>query len=382
MIEFRSVTGTASDTDGTLTGMVTPFGVETTIGDLKHGGFREEVAPGTFTKTLQEHDVVLIHNHDTAMPMARTSVPEGQPGHLSLAQEADGFTATGVPVDTSYARDVMECARAGILGMSFGFEVTKDDWFDDQGRASNPQAGTKRVIREVKLHEVSTTAFPAYTATMGTVSARDAVNAARGGEERKTAPKPYGDVEYADPKNGKYPVDTVEHAKAAWAYISQAKNAAEYPMNGVSLSSVKTAIIEALKKFGVKVTEENAAVLAAEFRDFLNPHGSDMAADGHGCSCLAAVDASLDSAVKLLSGIDRNTLPPEVNQAIDLVTGAQHLIGEHNKNAGIPDPDKPNGNSYQSPTGDPEAGSATSDDEAERADMALLAEHIRVTRDI
>jgi len=36
--------------------------------------------------------------------------------------------------------------------------------------------------------------------------------------------KPYGDVTYADPKNGKYPVDTEEHARAAWSYINQEKN--------------------------------------------------------------------------------------------------------------------------------------------------------------
>lgn len=65
---------------------------------------------------------------------------------------------------------------------------------------------------------------------------------------------PYGDVTYADPKNKKYPIDTKAHAQAAWSYINQAKNAAEYPMNGVSLSSVKSAIEAACKKFGIQIS--------------------------------------------------------------------------------------------------------------------------------
>ena len=66
-----------------------------------------------------------------------------------------------------------------------------------------------------------------------------------------TKAKPYGDVTYADPKNGKYPVDTEEHARAAWSYINMPKNAAKYPLNGVSLSEVKDRIRAACKKFGI-----------------------------------------------------------------------------------------------------------------------------------
>src|SRR5258708_25447231 len=66
--------------------------------------------------------------------------------------------------------------------------------------------------------------------------------------------KPYGDVTYADPKNGKYPVDTEEHARAAWSYINQEDKAAEYPLNGVTLSEVKDRIRAACKKFGIDVS--------------------------------------------------------------------------------------------------------------------------------
>jgi HK97 family phage prohead protease len=69
--------------------------------------------------------------------------------------------------------------------------------------------------------------------------------------------KPYGNVTYADPKNGKYPIDTHDHAKAAWAYINMPKNAAMYPMNGVTLSEVKDRIRAACKKFGIDVADSD-----------------------------------------------------------------------------------------------------------------------------
>jgi len=93
--------------------------------------------------------------------------------------------------------------------------------------------------------------------------------------DTKTA-KPYGDVTYADPKNGKYPVDTEEHARAAWAYINMPRNAAVYPLNGVTLSEVKGRIKAACKKFGIDVSDGDsdsegsgrAVSLAPYFRSF------------------------------------------------------------------------------------------------------------------
>lgn len=72
--------------------------------------------------------------------------------------------------------------------------------------------------------------------------------------------KPYGDVAYADPGHQsdgvkRYPIDTKDHALAAWSYINQAKNAAKYSTE--HLRAVKGRIRAALKRFGVNV-EANA----------------------------------------------------------------------------------------------------------------------------
>jgi hypothetical protein len=77
-----------------------------------------------------------------------------------------------------------------VKGMSFGFEVIKDAWADDEGRASNASVGTQRTIHEVRLHEVSAVTFPAYESTE--FSARDAISAAR---EDRAAKASYSDVE-------------------------------------------------------------------------------------------------------------------------------------------------------------------------------------------
>jgi hypothetical protein len=61
----------------------------------------------------------------------------------------------------------------------------------------------------------------------------------------------YGDVEYADPVNKKYPVDTPEHVRAAWSYINHADNAAKYKKDEVA--TIKGRIKRAAKKHGVEI---------------------------------------------------------------------------------------------------------------------------------
>ena len=79
-----------------------------------------------------------------------------------------------------------------------------------------------------------------------------------------TSNKPYGNVTYADPKNGKYPIDTEEHIRAAWAYINMPKNASQYPMNGVTLSEVKDRIRAAMKKLGADVASNGDSGRSAD----------------------------------------------------------------------------------------------------------------------
>jgi HK97 family phage prohead protease len=77
-------------------------------------------------------------------------------------------------------------------------------------------------------------------------------------ERAGTKSKPYGNVTYADPKNGKYPLDTEAHIRAAWSYINMPKNASQYPLNGVTLSEVKAKIAAAMKRIGADVADSSS----------------------------------------------------------------------------------------------------------------------------
>jgi len=74
------------------------------------------------------------------------------------------------------------------------------------------------------------------------ISKRPDVTAA----DRQRAQGEYGNVEYADSVNKKYPIDTEEHIRAAWNYIGQAKNQAQY--SAAEVATIKRKIIAAWKK--------------------------------------------------------------------------------------------------------------------------------------
>jgi hypothetical protein len=79
------------------------------------------------------------------------------------------------------------------------------------------------------------------------IDKRDDVNPEEG--EHK-----YGDVEFADPTNNKYPVDTPEHVRAAWSYINHKDNAAKYDSDEVE--TIKNRIRRAAKKHDVEINDD------------------------------------------------------------------------------------------------------------------------------
>lgn len=85
------------------------------------------------------------------------------------------------------------------------------------------------------------------------------------GGAKDGAKSPYGDVQYADPgyqADGKkrYPVDTPEHARAAWSYVNQEKNASAYKPE--QLAAIKGKIKLAAKKHGVQIGDDSEKVAA------------------------------------------------------------------------------------------------------------------------
>lgn len=118
------------------------------------GYFDEQVAQGAFSKTIQEHDVRALFNHDPNYVLGRNKADT-----LSLAEDSTGLAYSIKPPDTQWARDLMESMKRGDISQSsFGFRTIKDSW--DQG-----QDPILRTINEVRLFDVSPVTFPAYDET-------------------------------------------------------------------------------------------------------------------------------------------------------------------------------------------------------------------------
>jgi uncharacterized protein len=127
------------------------------------GGFTETIRPGAFRASLKaRNDIKLLWNHDSGAVMGSTRA-----GTLTLTEDERGLKVSATLPDTTYGRDARELVRRGdVTGFSFGFSMPArggDEWSAD---------GTERVLKSVRLHEVSLVAFPAYPETNGTATVR------------------------------------------------------------------------------------------------------------------------------------------------------------------------------------------------------------------
>jgi uncharacterized protein len=127
------------------------------------GGFTETIKPGAFRASLKaRNDIKLLWNHDSGAVMGSTRA-----GTLELREDERGLRVSATLPDTTYGRDARELVRRGdVTGFSFGFSMPArggDEWSAD---------GTERVLKSVRLHEVSLVAFPAYPETNGTATVR------------------------------------------------------------------------------------------------------------------------------------------------------------------------------------------------------------------
>jgi uncharacterized protein len=130
------------------------------------GSFVEIIAPGAFTKTLQENrKIKALAHHEWDQVLGAVSS-----GTLRLKTDEVGLHVEVDPPNTTYANDLVESvSRGDIDGMSFAFEPIIDEW--EYNRETDQYT---RTLKEVRLFEVSFVAYPAYSAT--TVALRDLVS--------------------------------------------------------------------------------------------------------------------------------------------------------------------------------------------------------------
>jgi uncharacterized protein len=128
------------------------------------GGFTETIAPGAFRASLKSrNDIKLLWNHNSDIVLGSTRA-----GTMTLTEDGRGLRVSALLPNNTAGRDARESIKRGdVTGFSFGFSMPTrggDSWSDD---------GTERVLKSVRLHEVSVgVAFPAYPETNGTATVR------------------------------------------------------------------------------------------------------------------------------------------------------------------------------------------------------------------
>jgi HK97 family phage prohead protease len=118
------------------------------------GGFKEQIAPGAFTRSLAENDVRALYDHDSGKILGRTSA-----GTLQLNLSDTGLEFALTLPDTTYATDLVTLmARGDIAACSFGFYTRKQSW-----DKPDKESGLKiRILEDVDLREISIVGDPAY----------------------------------------------------------------------------------------------------------------------------------------------------------------------------------------------------------------------------
>lgn len=151
MVEVRAEMGDEPRIDGHAAAFNEPTVINTPVGE-----FREVVKETAFDRVLNERDDVrYLINHDENKLMGRVGN-----GTLNLSKTSKGLRYENTPPDTSYADDALKVISRGDMNeSSFGFDAEEENWIEGPGDMPT------RELHSVKLYDVSSVTFPAYSGT-------------------------------------------------------------------------------------------------------------------------------------------------------------------------------------------------------------------------
>ena len=122
---------------------------------MQTSAFTERIERTAFDAALNDSnlDVAALFNHDQNQILARN---RGGEGNLKLWTDEKGLKYRFQLGDQSYAQDLAINLRMGLVNQSsFAFSIKEDEWSTRDGR-------DHRVIKDVRLHDISPVVFPAY----------------------------------------------------------------------------------------------------------------------------------------------------------------------------------------------------------------------------
>jgi len=199
--------------------------------DMDHGMSVAETV-GSFTPYF-DGQKMMMDAYFSSIPRAqevRTLVDEGHIRTVSVAFMVDKSKKSGTPR--------RELLNAGIVAIPSNRDAVI--------LASKAASALKDAFSDTTEGDVPEEVIKAVQEALGvntSISPDDS--------DTKDSPKPYGDVRYADPEDGKYPIDTEAHIRAALSYINVAKN---YEALGDKAAHVKAAIEAAARAHGIEVS--------------------------------------------------------------------------------------------------------------------------------
>lgn len=169
-----------------LTGYAAVYDTPTLI-DSWEGTFLEQIKRGAFAKTIRENIPVLQFDHGRHPLIG--SIPIGT--IKSLKEDEHGLSVNARMSANWLTEPIREAiTEQSIKGMSFRFEVIKDEWRDASGKLINNfeelqkllwDAGDRgplqRTLKEVKLRELGPVVWPAYTETEVSLRSRQVLDA-------------------------------------------------------------------------------------------------------------------------------------------------------------------------------------------------------------
>jgi HK97 family phage prohead protease len=134
----------AADETRTFVGHAAVFDSRTSIGNPLGWGWYEEIAPGAFSKTIDESDARFLVDHDSRMLVARKSA-----GDLRLVEDSVGLSVDAdLDEELSYVRDLARnLEKRRITGMSVRVLRRPRRVVDDRGgdrrrrREEQPRGG-------------------------------------------------------------------------------------------------------------------------------------------------------------------------------------------------------------------------------------------------
>jgi uncharacterized protein len=179
----------ASDvtSDGlTLNGYAAVYDTPTQI-DSWEGSFLEQIKRGAFAKTIRENTPVLQFDHGRHPLIG--SIPIGT---IKSLKEDDHGLAVNARMSSNWLVEPIRDAIAeqSIKGMSFRFEVIKDEWRDGSGKLisnleelqkllwdAGDRGPLQRTLKEVRLRELGPVVWPAYEETEVSLRSREVLSA-------------------------------------------------------------------------------------------------------------------------------------------------------------------------------------------------------------